>query len=153
MKRQRPAAAPPGEASATERQREDYCAVTRGIKVSVRTFYLDDQSQPDDGQFVWAYRVRVENQGTEDVRLLRRTWHITDSRGRTQHVTGDGVLGEQPQMAPGEAYEYTSGTPLPTPSGFMTGAYHMVSIASGEPFDVRIPAFSLDSPYQIGMIH
>ncbi len=132
---------------------EDYFAVTRGIKVSVRPFYLEDQSQPDERQFVWAYRVRIENHGSDNVRLLRRTWHITDSRGRTQHVAGDGVLGEQPQLDPGEAYEYTSGTPLETPSGFMTGAYHMVSVASGEPFDVRIPTFSLDSPHQSGIIH
>jgi ApaG protein len=131
----------------------DYFAVTRGIKVSVRPFYLEDQSQPEERQFVWAYRVRIENHGPENVRLLRRTWHITDGRGRTQHVQGDGVLGEQPQLDPGEAFEYTSGTPLETPSGFMTGAYHMVSISSGEPFDVRIPTFSLDSPYQSGIIH
>ena len=132
---------------------EDYCAVTRDIRVSVRPFYLAEQSQPDERQFVWAYRVRIENHGTEEVRLLRRTWRITDATGNTQHVEGDGVLGEQPRLEPGTAFEYTSGTPLPTPSGFMTGAYHMVSIASGEPFDVRIPAFSLDSPHQIGMIH
>jgi ApaG protein len=131
----------------------DYFAVTRGIKVSVRPIFLEDQSQPEERQFVWAYRVRIENHGPENVRLLRRTWHITDGRGRTQHVQGDGVLGEQPQLDPGEAFEYTSGTPLETPSGFMTGAYHMVSVASGEPFDVRIPAFSLDSPHQSGIIH
>src|SRR6195952_1446948 len=129
----------------------DYFAVTRGIKVSVRPFYLEDQSQPEERQFVWAYRVRIENHGSDNVRLLRRTWHITDGRGRIQHVVGDGVLGEQPQLDPGEAYEYTSGTPLETPSGFMTGAYHMVSVASGEPFDVRIPTFSLDSPHQSGL--
>ncbi len=146
-------AAESGAEPGAEQTQEGYCAVTRGIRVSVRTFYLDDQSQPEERQFVWAYRVRIENQGMEDVRLLRRTWHITDSRGHTQHVAGDGVLGEQPRMAPGETYEYTSGTPLTTPSGFMTGAYHMVSIASGELFDVRIPTFSLDSPHQIGMIH
>ena len=132
---------------------EDYCAVTRGIRVCVRPFYLEDQSQPEERQFVWAYRVRIENHGADIVQLLRRTWHITDGRGRTQHVEGDGVLGEQPQLDPGEAYEYTSGTPLETPSGFMTGAYHMLSTASGEPFDVRIPTFSLDSPHQSGIIH
>ncbi len=132
---------------------EDYSATTRGIKVSVRPFYLEDQSQPEERQFVWAYRVRIENHGAENVRLLRRTWHITDGRGRTQHVQGDGVLGEQPQLDPGEAFEYTSGTPLETPSGFMTGAYHMISTGSGEPFDVRIPTFSLDSPHQSGVVH
>ena len=85
--------------------------------------------------------------------MLRRTWHITDSRGRTQHVRGDGVVGEQPSLEPGEAFEYTSGTPLDTPSGFMTGAYHMVAVASGEAFDVAIPTFSLDSPHQDGRLH
>ena len=132
---------------------EDYSAVTRGIKVSVRAFFLEDQSQPEERQFVWAYRVRIENHGPEIVQLLRRTWHITDASGRTQHVHGDGVLGEQPQLDPGEAFEYTSGTPLETPSGFMTGAYHMVSAASGESFDIRIPTFSLDSPHQSGVVH
>ena len=142
-----------GNPLAEDGRAEDYSATTRGIKVSVRPFYLEDQSQPEERQFVWAYRVRIENHGAENVRLLRRTWHITDGRGRTQHVQGDGVLGEQPQLDPGEAFEYTSGTPLETPSGFMTGAYHMVSTGSGEPFDVRIPTFSLDSPHQSGIIH
>ncbi len=142
-----------GSPLAEEGGAADYSATTRGIKVSVRPFFLEDQSQPEERQFVWAYRVRIENHGAENVRLLRRTWHITDGRGRTQHVQGDGVLGEQPQLDPGEAFEYTSGTPLETPSGFMTGAYHMVSTGSGEPFDVRIPTFSLDSPHQSGIIH
>ena len=132
---------------------EDYSAVTRGIKVSVRPFYLEEQSQPEERQFVWAYRVRIENQGAEIVQLLRRTWHITDGLGRTQHVHGDGVLGEQPRLDPGESFEYTSGTPLETPSGFMTGAYHMIGAASGEAFDIRIPTFSLDSPHQSGIVH
>ena len=131
----------------------DYSAVTRGIKVSVRPFYLEEQSQPEERQFVWAYRVRIENQGAEIVQLLRRTWHITDGLGRTQHVHGDGVLGEQPRLDPGESFEYTSGTPLETPSGFMAGAYHMVLAASGEAFDIRIPTFSLDSPHQSGIVH
>ncbi len=87
------------------------------------------------------------------MQLLHRTWNITDGRGRTQHVQGPGVVGEQPLLEPGEAFEYTSGTPLPTPSGFMTGAYHMVVQASGENFDVAIPPFSLDSPHQDGRIH
>jgi len=141
------AAGPDGSGS------EDYSATTRAIRVSVRPFYLEDQSQPEDRQYVWAYRVRIENNGAENVQLLRRTWQITDSQGRTQHVQGDGVLGEQPRLDPGESYEYTSGTPLETPSGFMTGAYHMVSTDSGEPFDVRIPTFSLDSPHQSGIVH
>lgn len=133
--------------------REDYSRTTREVRVSVRSFFLADQSQPDDNYYVWAYRVKIENQGAEPVQLLRRTWQITDARGRTQHVHGAGVVGEQPLLEPGESFEYTSGTPLDTPTGFMTGAYHMVVPSSGENFDVEIPAFSLDSPHQTGRVH
>jgi ApaG protein len=131
----------------------EYAKITRDVRVTVRSFYLADQSRPEDSHFVWAYRVRIENHGRETVQLLRRTWQITDARGRTQHVHGAGVVGEQPVLEPGESFEYTSGTPLDTPSGFMVGAYHMVLPSSGETFDVAIPAFSLDSPHQAGQIH
>ena len=124
----------------------DYSAMTRGIAVTVRTVFLEDQSDPENGTWVWAYQVRIENGGTETVQLLRRTWRITDERGRVQVVQGDGVVGEQPVLEAGESFEYTSGTPLETPSGFMTGLYHMVATVSGEAFDVAIPTFSLDSP-------
>jgi ApaG protein len=133
--------------------RADYAQTTRDVCVSVRSFFLADQSRPDESHFVWAYRVRIENRGREAVQLLRRTWQITDARGRTQHVHGAGVVGEQPMLEPGESFEYTSGTPLDTPSGFMVGAYHMVVPTSGENFDVAIPAFSLDSPHQPGRVH
>jgi ApaG protein len=133
--------------------REDYALTTRGVTVTVRSFFLADQSSPDENRFVWAYRVKIENQGSDTVRLLRRTWQITDARGRTQHVHGPGVVGEQPVLGPGQSFEYTSGTPLDTPSGFMVGAYHMVVPVSGEKFDVAIPAFSLDSPHQSSRIH
>ncbi|MDE2005405.1 MAG: Co2+/Mg2+ efflux protein ApaG, partial [Rhodospirillales bacterium] len=124
----------------------DFSATTEGVRVSVRAFYLDDQSEPESGHFVWAYRVTIANQGSRALRLMRRTWRITDARGRTQMVHGAGVVGEQPLIAPGESFEYTSGTPLDTPSGFMTGTYHMIDPNSGEALDVTIPAFSLDSP-------
>jgi len=130
-----------------------YVAETRGIRVTVRAFYLEDQSQPDEGQYVWAYQVRIENLGREVVQLLRRTWHITDANGRTQNVHGAGVVGQQPLLEPGESFEYTSGTPLETPSGFMVGTYHMIQPDSGEAFDVAIPAFSLDSPHQANQVH
>jgi ApaG protein len=130
-----------------------YRATTRDVTVSVRAFYLEDQSQPEDGHFVWAYQVRIENGGREPVQLLRRTWHITDATGKTQDVQGAGVVGQQPLLEPGESFEYTSGTPLETASGFMGGAYHMIVPASGEAFDVAIPAFSLDSPHQVGRVH
>jgi ApaG protein len=132
---------------------EEYTATTRGIRIVVRSFYLDDQSSPDDGRYVWAYRIRIENHGHETVQLLRRTWNITDGRGRTQRVHGAGVIGEQPTLEPGESFEYTSGTPLDTPTGFMSGLYHMVVSHTGEAFDVVIPAFSLDSPHQHGRVH
>lgn len=132
---------------------EDYTATTRNVRISVRSFYLQDESKPDEGRFVWAYRIRIENQGRETVQLLHRTWLITDARGRVQKVHGAGVVGQQPVLEPGETFEYTSGTPLDTPSGFMTGQYHMVMTASGEAFDVAIPTFSLDSPHQNGRLH
>ncbi len=132
---------------------DPYTTVTRAIRVSVRSYYLEDQSDPEEGKYVWAYRIRIENQGSDTVQLLRRSWQITDAHGRTQTVRGDGVVGQQPVLEPGESFEYTSGTPLETPSGFMVGTYHMAVQGSGEPFDIAIPAFSLDSPHQGGRLH
>src|SRR6202789_1192879 len=83
--------------------RPDYSHTTRDVNVSGRSFFLADQSQPDENHFVWAYRVKIENQGVEPIQLLRRTWQITDARGRTQHVHGAGVVGEQPLLEPGES--------------------------------------------------
>jgi ApaG protein len=131
----------------------DFTATTRNVRVSVRAFFLPDRSRPEDGEFFWAYRIRIENLGGATVQLLKRTWLITDSAGHTQRVHGDGVIGQTPTLAAGEMFEYTSGTPLGTPSGFMHGLYHMVEQASGAPFDVTIPAFSLDSPHQSGAVH
>lgn len=130
-----------------------FTAVTHGIRVTVRSFYLADQSQPERGHYVWAYRVTIANESQRTVQLLKRTWLITDGQGRTQRVHGEGVVGEQPVLDPGESFEYTSGTPLATPSGFMRGLYHMVVPDTGESFDVTIPAFSLDSPHQSGAVH
>ena len=132
---------------------DDYSQTTRAITVTVRPAFLADQSEPDENRFVWAYHVRIANGGERPVQLLRRTWHITDARGRVQRVEGPGVVGKQPVLGPGETFEYTSGTPLETPSGFMTGAYHMIDLGSGTPFDIVIPAFSLDSPHQAGRLH
>ena len=125
---------------------EAYRAVTDNVEVTVRTFFLEDQSDLERGPWVWAYQVRIANLGRETVQLLRRTWRITDAHGRMQIVQGAGVVGEQPVLEPGDAFEYTSGTPLETSSGFMIGTYHMVVTASGRAFDVAIPAFSLDCP-------
>jgi ApaG protein len=124
-----------------------YSETTRSIKVTVRPVYLEEQSSPADGQYVWAYQVRIENQGSETVQLRKRHWRITDGMGRMQEVRGPGVVGEQPIISPGESFEYTSGTPLQTPSGIMVGSYEMET-RQGESFEVAIPAFSLDSPHQ-----
>ena len=124
-----------------------YSEITRSIKVSVKPFYLEDQSSPAEGRYVWAYHVRIENRGLETVQLRNRHWQITDSRGQMQEVRGAGVVGEQPVLAPGESFEYTSGTPLATPSGIMVGSYEMET-RGGDSFWVRVPAFSLDSPHQ-----
>jgi ApaG protein len=124
-----------------------YSQTTHSIVVSVKPTYLEDQSSPRDHRFVWAYQVTIENRGSITVQLKRRRWRITDSLGREQVVEGDGVVGEQPVLKPGESFEYTSGTPLPTPSGIMVGSYFMEA-ENGEVWDVAIPAFSLDSPHQ-----
>lgn len=129
-----------------------YAQTTAAIKVIVEPFYLEEQSEPEDNHFVWAYHVRIENNGQKTVQLMTRHWRITDSLGNTQEVQGDGVVGEQPVLIPGESFEYTSGTPLGTPSGIMVGTYQMET-ESGDRFDVDIPAFSLDSPHQPGQVH
>jgi ApaG protein len=122
-----------------------YEATTRAIRVSVRPQYLPDQSDPADSQYVWAYHIRIENQGENTVQLRSRHWRITDGLGRLQEVRGPGVIGKTPMLRPGEVFEYTSGTPLSTSSGIMSGSYQMVS-ETGEKFDIEIPAFSLDTP-------
>jgi ApaG protein len=129
-----------------------YDSITRSIRVSVEPRYLDGQSRPDEDYFVWSYTVVIENIGAETVTLRTRYWKITDALGRVQEVRGAGVVGEQPTLAPGERFEYTSGAPLATSSGFMVGAYQMET-ALGEPFNVDIPAFSLDLPDGRGSTH
>lgn len=125
-----------------------YSQTTRDITVTVQPVFLEDQSSPTESHYVWAYRVRIENKGSETVQLMRRHWKITDAMGRMQEVQGDGVVGEQPLLEPGGSYEYTSGTPLSTPSGIMMGSYQMET-GDGQTFDVGIPAFSLDSPHEV----
>ncbi len=129
-----------------------YETTTNSIRVTVKPYYLEEQSSPGDGHFVWAYHVRIENAGSETVQLLNRHWQITDATGRMQEVRGPGVVGEQPVLHPGEHFEYTSGTPLATPSGIMVGSYEMER-PDGGLFQVRIPAFSLDSPHQDMQLH
>ena len=119
---------------------------TRGIAITAYPQYLVDQSEPDQNHYVWAYTIDIRNDGVVTVQLVNRYWHITDSLGRTQEVRGPGVVGKQPVLKPGEAFRYTSGVPLSTPSGFMEGEYEMV-LESGDAFQAAIPAFSLDSPF------
>jgi ApaG protein len=121
-----------------------YRAVTRNIEVTVLPRFLPERSASEKGHFFWAYTIGITNLGQSTVQLMTRYWQITDAQGRIQEVRGAGVIGEQPVLKPGESFEYTSGVPLPTSSGFMTGSYGMVT-GEGERFDVAIPAFSLDS--------
>jgi ApaG protein len=121
-----------------------YHATTRGIDVKVKPQFVADRSSPQDAYYFWAYTIEIANNGPETVQLKTRHWRIMDAQGRVQEVKGAGVVGEEPVLAPGEAFEYTSGVPLPTPSGFMAGSYGMVS-TGGERFDIEIPPFSLDS--------
>jgi len=129
-----------------------YRKTTRSIEVTVIPLYLDDQSDPDENRYVWAYQVSLENKGHETVQLLTRYWNITDANGKVLEVRGDGVVGEQPVLRPNDIFEYTSGTPLSAPSGIMVGSYQMKT-SDGESFDVAIPAFSLDSPYGQRQLH
>lgn len=125
-----------------------YSAITRDIRILAQPVYLEGQSMPKEGVYSWAYTIQIENRGEQRVRLLNRYWHITDAGGQVQEVRGPGVVGEQPTLNPGEAFQYTSGAALHTPSGIMQGHYEMEN-ESGERFPVIIPAFSLDSPEQI----
>ncbi len=122
-----------------------YSAVTRNIAVNVEPFYLEDQSEPGESRYVWAYRITIDNQSDQWVKLLARYWHITDGAGRVEEVSGEGVVGDQPELEPGDSYQYTSGCPLQTPSGIMVGRYTMRN-GKGELFEIDIPAFSLDLP-------
>jgi len=125
-----------------------YTQKTRNISVTVTPIYLEDQSEPDENHFVWAYQVKIENDSLDTVQLRSRYWRITDANGLVQEVRGAGVVGEQPILEPGDSFEYTSGTPLNAPSGIMVGSYEMQT-DHGDLIEVDIPAFSLDSPHQV----
>ncbi|WEX09073.1 Co2+/Mg2+ efflux protein ApaG [Chelativorans sp. AA-79] len=122
-----------------------YRAVTHDIEVSVEPFFLPDHSEPEENRYVWAYQVTIANHSRESVKVLARYWHITDAMGRVQEVRGEGVVGEQPEIEPGNSFRYTSGCPLSTSSGIMVGHYTMET-DDGEMLEVDIPAFSLDFP-------
>ncbi len=120
-------------------------AVTRGIKVRVESEYAPERSQPSQNQWFFLYTITISNEGTEPAQLMTRHWIISDGRGAVHEVEGEGVIGEQPVLAPGAAYDYVSGCPLTTPSGAMQGSYGMVG-EDGSTFDVAIPRFALMAP-------
>ncbi len=115
------------------------------VTVLVEPTYLEDHSDPFEDSYLWAYKVRIRNNGNEKIKLISRHWKIFDSNGNLREVKGKGVVGEQPTIEPGDEFEYTSGTPLQTSSGLMHGSYKMQSW-DGQEFQVEIPAFSLDIP-------
>ncbi len=127
---------------------EPYQKTTDGVVIKVQPYFLESHSRPDFSHYVWAYRVRIANTREGAVQLKNRYWRIMDSSGGVQEVHGEGVVGEQPLIQPGDVYEYTSGAPLNTPSGVMYGRYEMET-PEGERLDVEIPTFSLDSPHEV----
>jgi ApaG protein len=135
-----------GSAAGFRYDRAMYRAVTRQIEVTVEPNFMPERSSAENSRFFWSYTIVITNTGDETVQLRTRHWIITDASGKQEEVRGEGVVGEQPTIAPGERYEYTSGVPLSTASGFMTGRYQMVS-ETGERFEIDIPTFSLDSPH------
>ncbi len=129
-----------------------YYKTTNGVTVTVKPYFLDDQSSPNDSHYVWAYKVNIDNKGEEILKLNKRTWIIIDGNGRVLQMQGEGVVGETPTIKPGETFEYTSGTPLKTTSGIMQGYYLMIR-SNGDNLKIDIPTFSLDSPYEKKKIH
>lgn len=122
--------------------------VTEGIRVDVRSEYIPEQSTPAAKRYVFAYTIRISNEGTSIAQLRSRHWVITDSNGKVEEVRGPGVVGKQPALEPGQAFEYTSGCMLPTPRGEMRGTYQMQR-KDGTMFDAEIAAFELALPYTL----
>ena len=122
-----------------------YFETTRGVTVRVSVSFLPEQSQPGSARWFWAYHIRVENDGPMAVQLMTRSWTIADGRGARHQVEGEGVVGEQPVIAPGASYDYVSGCPLTTPTGWMQGHYDMVG-EDGSSFPATIPKFALTAP-------
>ncbi|MGQ0587039.1 MAG: Co2+/Mg2+ efflux protein ApaG [Gammaproteobacteria bacterium] len=119
---------------------------TRGVRIQVRPRFIPEQSDPDNGQWLFAYHITIRNDGGETVQLISRHWVITDGEGKVEEVRGPGVVGYQPVLKPGEEFEYTSGCPLATPVGTMHGEFNMIVAGSGEKFDARIEPFRLAVP-------
>lgn len=123
-------------------------ATTRGIRVQVQSFYDEERSSPQESYYFFVYHVRISNNGAATAQLVSREWFITDANGETQRVQGPGVVGEQPVLAPGDAFEYTSFCPLTTPVGSMRGTYRMV-LENGESFEAEIAPFALAVPHAV----
>jgi ApaG protein len=132
-----------------ERTAADMTSVRHRISIDVETTYLDDQSEPREQRYVFAYTITIRNEGEVPAKLLARHWIITDANGRVQEVRGDGVVGEQPYLKPGQGFRYSSGAVLETPVGTMQGSYQMIA-DDGAQFDAPIAAFRLAMP---GMLH
>ncbi len=137
---------------ASERNMSQYSAITRGIRIGVTPSFLAEHSVPENSDYVWAYSVEIENQSDMTVQLIARTWKITDTNGITQIIQGPGVVGEQPILHTGDMFTYTSGCPLSTPSGLMRGYYSMKTL-DGAVFEADVPAFSLDSPFDVRVMN
>jgi len=119
---------------------------TRGVRITVRPRFVPEQSDPDNGQWLFAYHITIRNQGEQAVQLISRHWVITNGEGHVEEVRGAGVVGYQPLLKPGEEFQYTSGCPLATPVGTMHGEFSMVVADSGEKFDAKIEPFRLAVP-------
>lgn len=122
--------------------------LTDGVKISVEQFYQPEYSNPVQGEFMFAYRITIENNNAFPVQLLRRHWWIVDSNADKREVEGEGVIGVQPVIAPGEKYQYISGSNLKSEFGVMTGTYLMENLVSKQRFEVKIPAFQMEAPFK-----
>ncbi len=129
-----------------------YEQTTNDISIRVRPQYMEMDSDPASGRYLWTYTVEINNGGPYAMQVLRRFWQITDSHGHMQQIEGKGVIGKQPVIEPGGTFSYTSGTPLTTPSGMMGGRYQMRD-DNGILYDITIPTFSLDSPHDPARVH
>jgi len=118
------------------------------IQVEVETAYIQEQSIPEEGRYVFAYTITIKNKGAVAAQLLNRHWIITDANNKVQEVRGEGVVGEQPNLAPGDAFQYTSAAMIETPVGCMQGSYQMIA-ENGVEFDAEIPAFNLSTPHTL----
>ncbi|TAJ30330.1 Co2+/Mg2+ efflux protein ApaG [Bosea sp. (in: a-proteobacteria)] len=129
-----------------------YRAETHGVRVTAEPRFMEAESSHEQSRYFWAYAIEIVNLSGDVLQLLTRHWTITDGRGQVHEVSGEGVVGQQPVLRPGESFSYTSGCPLATPHGSMEGAYTMQD-ERGATFDVAVPLFPLDSPYVKKVLH